>query len=165
MSNARNYIQARNLLEEARTRLKDFEAIMGRVRKEFDSLRETGVSCPAFKEDGEIARIIQVTKQCWNHLFKHPIKRPSRVEKLERALCFDMAVKLLQKTTTYQEVSKEKNSGGSEYLYFGIIGYIRGNRIKVIIRKQLKHTNPQYVLFSFYQMSSGPLKNAPRIDS
>jgi len=157
MSKTRNYIQARNLLEEARAKLKDFDSIMGRVRKEFDVLREADIRCEAFKEEGGMA--IQVTKQCWNHLFKHPIKRPTKIEKLERALCFDMAVKLLEKTTTYQEVSKETDKGGKEYLYFGIIGYIRGNRIKVVIRKQLKYTDPQYILFSFYQMSAGIRKN------
>lgn len=165
MGKARKYIQARNLLEEARTKLKDFDAIMGRVNKEYDELRKMGIPCLAFKEEEGRSIVIQVTRQCWNHVFKHPVKRQSRVEKLERALCFDMAVKLLQKTTTYQEVSKETNKGGIEYLYFGIVGYVRGNRIKVVIRKQLKHTNPHYLLFSFYQMASAPLKNAPRTDS
>ena len=95
---------------------------------------------------------------CWNHLFKHPIKRSSRIEKLERALTLPLAIKLLQKTTTYQEVSKERDRGGNYYLSFGIIGYVRGNRIKVILRKQDKHTNAQLILFSFYQMSHAPEK-------
>lgn len=77
-----------------------------------------------------------MSRLCWNHVFRHPIKRPSKLEKLERALCLPMAIKLLEKTTTYQEVSREKDKGGNEYFFFGIIGYVRGNRIKVVIRKQ-----------------------------
>ena len=137
----RNYIQARNLLQEAK-----------------EKLRETGILCRAFSINGETSQKITITKQCWNHVFKHPVKRPSRIEKLERALCLPMAVKLLEKTTTYQEVSKEKDKGGNEYLFFGLIGYVRGNRIKVVVRKQEKNTDAKLVLFSFYQMSSAPLK-------
>lgn len=101
---------------------------------------------------------IEVTRLCWNHVFRHPHKRPTKVEKLERALCFDLALKLLKRTTTYQEVSRETDRGGNTWLYFGIIGYVRGVRMKVIVRKQEKNTNPKKVLFSFYQMSSAPLR-------
>ena len=152
----RSYIQARNLKAEASAKIADFKAIIGRTKNDYEKLRVTGVKCKAFSEK-EID--IQVTRMCWNHVFNHPIKRRSKVEKLERAICLPMALKLLKKTTTYQEVSKEKDKGGNNYLSFGIIGYIRGNRIKVIIRKQDKVTNPQYVLYSFYQMSQAPLKN------
>lgn len=159
MAFKRDYIQARNLRKEAEIRLKDYESILGSMKKEYEALRPTGIPCRAFLEDGGEAQVITVTKQCWNHLFRHPIKRPSKIEKIERALCFPMAIKLLKKTTTYQEVSREKDKGGNDYLSFGIIGYIRGNRIKVIIRKQAKNTNPKLVLFSFYQMSAAPTKN------
>lgn len=80
------------------------------------------------------------------------------MEKPERALSFPLAIKLLEKTTTYQEVSKEKDKGGNRYLSFGIIGYVRGNRVKVILRKPEKSTNAKLILFSFFQMSSAPTK-------
>ncbi len=95
-----------------------------------------------------------MTRQCWNHVFKHPVKRSTKIEKLERALALPMAIKLLEKTTTYQEVCREKDKGGNDYLFFAIIGYVRGNRIKVIVRKQSKNTNAKYILFSFFQMST-----------
>lgn len=155
MVNKRNYIQARNLRAEAQGKLGDYEAIMGRTEKDYEALRKTGILCKAFKEKGDV---IIVTRMCWNHLFKHPIKRPSRIDKLERALTLPLAIKLLQKTTTYQEVSKERDKGGNHYLGFGIIGYVRGNRIKVILRKQEKHTNAQLILYSFYQISHAPTK-------
>jgi hypothetical protein len=154
----RNYIQARNLLKEAKEKFKDYDSIIGRTHKDYEALRKTGILCKAFSINGNTTNKIVVTRQCWNHIFKHPIKRPSKIEKLERALCMPMAIKLLKKTTTYQEVSREKDKGGNEYLFFGIIGYVRGNRIKVIIRKQEKNTNAKYVLFSFFQMSSAPIK-------
>lgn len=165
MSKIRNYIQARNLLEEARAKLKDFGAIMGWVNKEYDRLRRSGIVCQAFKEEDGKSTVILVTGHCWNHVFKHPKKRQSKVEKLERALCLELAEILLRKTTTYQEVSRVFDKGSREYLYFGIIGYVRGNRIKTIIRKHLNDAGTQYVLYSFYQMTSAPSKNAPRMNS
>lgn len=54
----------------------------------------------------------------------------------------DLALKLLKRTTTYQEVSCERDRGGNTWLYFGIIGYVRGVRVKVSLRKQEKNTNP-----------------------
>lgn len=155
MSTGRNYIQARNLKMEAKAKLHDFDSIMGRAKKDYEKLRVAGIRCYGF---GEKEVQIQVTRMCWNHVFQHPVKRRSRVEKIERAMCLPMAIKLLKKTRTYQEVSKERDKGGNRYLAFGIIGYVRGNRIKVIIRKQDKVTNPQYVLYSFYQMSQAPVK-------
>ena len=113
MANKRNYIQARNLRAEAQEKLGDYEAIMGRAEKDYEALRKTGIPCKAFTEKGDV---IVVTRMCWNHLFKHPIKRPSRIEKLERALTLPLALKLMQKTTTYQEVSKERDKGGNYYL-------------------------------------------------
>jgi len=155
MGNLRQYIQARNLRNEAMTKLQDYEAVMGRTKKEFETLRNTGIQSKAF----ELLTVkVLCTKLCWNHVFKNPTKRQSRIEKLERAFCFPLAVKLMEKTTTYQEVSREKDKGGNNYLYFGVIGYIRGNRIKVIIRKQDKVMNPHYVLYSFYQLSQAPTK-------
>ncbi len=129
---------------------------MGTVREEYERLRETGIPCQAFAKDGNDSETLVVTRQCWNHVFKHPVKRQSKVEKLERALCFPMAIKLLHKTTTYQEVSREVDRGRNKYLSFGIIGYVRGNQVKVVIRRQLKSTNPKYVLYSFWQMSAAP---------
>ena len=152
----RQYINARNLREEAEQKRKDYDAIIGRVQKEYDALRATGIPCRAFAKDAEEFHTITVTRQCWNHVFKHPVKRQSKVEKLERALCFPLALKLLKKTTTYQQVSREVDKGGNKYLSFGIIGYVRGNQIKVVIRRQLKSTQPKYVLYSFWQMSSAP---------
>jgi len=155
----REYLNARNLREEATQKIKDYEAIMGRMNQDYDALREVGIPCRAFLEnETEELETILVTRQCWNHVFKHATKRQSKIEKLERALAFPMALKLLKKTTTYQEVSREKDKGGNTYLSFAIIGYVRGNRIKVIIRKQEKNTNAKKILYSFFQMSAAPTK-------
>lgn len=131
---------------------------MGRTWKDYESSRETGISCHAFLEKDGKTETIEVTRICWNHVFKHHHKRGSKLEKLERALFFPLALKLIKRTTTYQEVSREKDRGGNTWLYFGLIGYVRGVRMKVIIRKQEKSTNPQKILFSFFQMSSAPTK-------
>ncbi len=139
-------------------RLEDYDAIMGRTWADYEALRTTGISCRAFLENDGKSETIEVTRMCWNHIFKHPHKRASKVDKLERALSFRLALKLLQRTTTYQEVSREKDRGGNTWLYFGLIGYVRSVRMKVIIRKQEKSTNPQKILFSFFQMSSAPAK-------
>ena len=152
----REYINHRDLRKEAEGKIKDFDAIIGRAKVDYEKLRETGISTTAFSEQNITE--ITVSRKCWNHVFKHPNKRRTKAEKIERALCLPMAIKLLVKTTTYQEVSKEKDKGNNMYLSFAIIGYVRGNRIKVIIRKQLKNTNAKYVLFSFWQMSSAPQK-------
>ncbi|HBB02399.1 MAG: hypothetical protein US89_C0013G0018 [Candidatus Peregrinibacteria bacterium GW2011_GWF2_38_29] len=154
---SRKFLQKRNLLEESKSKIKDYDAIIGRTRKDYELLRKIGIPCKAFI-DGNQIQTIQVTKQCWNHIFKHPIKRQSRIEKLERALCLNMAIKLLERTTTYQEVSRERDKGGNQHLFFGIIGYIRGNRIKVVIRKQEKNTDAKFILFSFYQTSQAPIR-------
>jgi hypothetical protein len=148
----RRFIQARDLRQEAKSKQKDFDAIVGRVRTDYDKLRETGIVCHAFVE-GDETEVIEVTRLCWNHIFRHPHKRPSKIEKLERALSYDLALKLLRRTTTYQEVSREKDRGGNTWLYFGIIGYVRGVRMKVILRKQEKSTNPKKILFSFSELS------------
>lgn len=158
MAFKRVYLQARNLRQEAGGKIKDYDSIFGSMKKEYEALRKTGIPTKALVDDDGEAQIVTVTKQCWNHLFKHPVKRPSKVEKIERALCFPMAIKLLKKATTYQERSIETDKGHNRYLSFGIIGYIRGNRIKVIIRKQEKSSNAKLVLFSFYQMSAAPFK-------
>jgi hypothetical protein len=92
------------------------------------------------------------------------VKRQSKVEKLERALAFPSALKLLRKTTTYQGVSVEKDKGGNSYLAFEISGCIRGNRIKVIVRKQQKNTNAKKTLYSWWQMSSAPSKKPAESD-
>lgn len=97
---------------EAAAKLKDYDAIMGCVEQELETLRKTGIPCRAFTENADDEpEVIQVTRQCWNHVFKHPVKRQSRVEKLERALAFSSALKLLRKTTTYQGVSVETDKG------------------------------------------------------
>jgi hypothetical protein len=153
----RRYLQTRNMRTEAAAKLKDYAAIMGRVEQELEALRETGIPCKAFTEaEDDRPETIQVTRQCWNHVFKHPVKRQSKVEKLERALAFASALKLLRKTTTYQGVSVETDKGGNRYLAFEIVGCVRGNRIKVIIRKQAKQTDAKKVLLSWWQMSSAP---------
>lgn len=144
---------------EARERIGDYDAIMGRAWQDFEKLRETGIKCRAFLQDANgDPEIIDVTRACWNHVFKHPVKRRSKVEKLERALCFPFAVKLLERTTTYQGLSRETDHGGNRYDAFEIIGCIRGCRIKVIIKKQQKRTNAKKILFSFYQLSGAPVK-------
>lgn len=134
-SSRRQYINARNLKSEALQKLTDYDAIMGRTQKDYDALRAEGIPCKALAESPESAtEKIEVSRMCWNHVFHHPVKRQTKVEKLERALCFPMALKLLQKTTTYQGVSRERDKGDNVYLAFEIVGYVRGNRIKVIIR-------------------------------
>jgi len=146
------------LKQEAQEKLKDYDAIIGRAWRDYEKLREEGIPCKAFVETDGQPEIIQVTRSCWNHVFKHHHKRGTKLEKLERALSLPLAMKLLKRTTTYQEVSREKDRGGNTWLYFGIVGYVRGVRMKVIIRKQEKSTNPQKILFSFFQMSSAPAK-------
>lgn len=144
--------------QEATEKLGSYDAIIGKAWSDYEKVREVGISCKAFLEADGQTETIQVTRICWNHVFKHSHKRGTKLEKLERALSFPLAIKLLQRTTTYQEVSREEDRGGNTWLYFGLIGYVRGVRIKVIIRKQEKSTNPQKILFSFFQMSSAPDK-------
>lgn len=158
----RRFLQARSLRQEAAEKLENYEAVMGRTWKDYEEARKSGIPCRAFLENDGKAEIITVTRICWNHVFKHHHKRGTKLEKLERALSFGLALKLLQRTTTYQEVSREKDRGGNTWLYFGIIGYVRGVRMKVIIRKQEKSTNPQKILFSFFQMSSAPDRKQKR---
>ena len=145
----RQYLNARNFAQEAVEKVKDFDAIMGRVRQEYERLRKEGIECPAFKDEQGNLITIQITRSCWNHVFKHPRKRRRKYEKIERAICLPEAIKLIRRNTTYQEVSREKDKGNNVCLYFALIGYIRGNRIKVIIRKQEKNTNPKYTIVRF----------------
>ena len=153
----RRYLQTRNMRTEAALKIKDYDAIMGRVEQDLNALRTDGIPCKAFMEnDSDEPESIQVTRRCWNHVFKHPVKRQSKVEKLERALAWPSAMKLLQKATTYQGVSVETDKGGNTYLAFEISGCIRGNRIKVIVAKQAKNTNARKFLLSWWQMSSAP---------
>ncbi|MFH1444682.1 MAG: hypothetical protein ABIG34_04845 [Candidatus Peregrinibacteria bacterium] len=162
----RKYLQTRNMRTEAVAKLHSYDAIMGTAEKEIEELRSTGISCKAFTEnDNDESEIIQVTRRCWNHVFRHPVKRQSKVQKLERALAWPLALKLLKKATTYQGVSVEKDAGGNTYLAFEISGCVRGNRIKVIIAKQAKHTNAQKVLLSWWQMSSAPSKKGEDDDN
>ena len=155
MAIKRTYIQARNLRSEAQAKLADYEAVMYKTAKDYYALRKTGILCKAFTDSGDV---INVTRLCWNHIFKHPKKRSSRIDKLARALALPLVIKLLQKTTTYQEASKERDKGGNHYLGFGIIGYVQGNRIKVVLRKNEQNSNAQLILYSFYQMSNAPTK-------
>ena len=39
----RNYIQARNLHKEAKEKLKDYSAILGRTHKDYTTLRKKGI--------------------------------------------------------------------------------------------------------------------------
>ena len=153
----RKYLQTRNMRSEAAAKIQSYDSIMGTVELELNGLKSKGIPCKAFTEnENEQPEIIQVTRRCWNHVFKHPVKRQSKIEKLERALAWSSALKLLKKATTYQGVSVEKDWGGNTYLAFEISGCIRGNRIKVIVVKQAKNTNAQKVLLSWWQMSSAP---------
>lgn len=162
----RRYLQTRNMRSEAQGKLKDYDAIMGRVEKEIESLKADGIRCGAFTEsENDEQEVIQITRRCWNHVFKHPVKRQSKVAKLERALAWPSALKLLRKATTYQGVSVETDKGGNSYLAFEISGCIRGNRIKVIVAKQAKNTNAQKILLSWWQMSSAPSKKAAENDN
>src|SRR3990167_9113688 len=104
-SRHRQFLQARSLRQEAAERLMNYDAVLGRTWKDYEALRETGILCHAFLENDGKPETIAVTRMCWNHVFKHHHKRGSKLEKLERALSFPLALKLLQRTTTYQEVS------------------------------------------------------------
>lgn len=160
----RQYLQSRDLRREAEEKLPQYKTILRSAEAELDRLRVTGIPCRAFLDnDTDSPEVIQVTRQCWNHVFKHPVKRQTKLEKLERALCLPLALKLLARTTTYQGVSRETDRGGNRYLAFEIVGYVRGNRVKVVIRRQEKHTNAKKVLLSWWQMSSAPKK--PRAEA
>lgn len=153
MKSKRNFIQARNLLLEAKSQIQEYYNILRKVREKYEKLRKTNIYCKAFTEDHS-PKIILVTRQCWNHVFRHTQKRRSNLRKLERALCFDLAVKLMKKSTTYQEVSIEKDKGNNKYLTYGIIGYIEGARVKVVIKKNESKEGFKLILYSFYQLSS-----------
>lgn len=143
-------------IDEARTKLKDYKAIMTQTRKQYDELKKTGIKCSAFLDEAGKPETIEVSNLCWKHVFEHKKKRRSEAERLGRALVFQSALKLLEKATTYQERSHEKDQGQRPYMSFGIVGYVRGNRIKVIVRRDYKHTNSKKVLYSFYQVSPAP---------
>lgn len=161
----RRYENARHFEQEGNDKLHAFEAIMGTAKKLFEELRQSGIECPSLRgRNNDMPVTIQVTKSVWNHVFKHPFKRRTKGEKLARAIAFPEAVKLIKKNTTYQELSREKDRGSTTCLYFAIIGYIRGNRMKAIIRRQEKRTNQQFVLHSFYQMSSAPSRKQDASD-
>ncbi len=49
----RNYIQARNLKKEAKERLKNYNSILSRTRKDYEILRKSSVSCNAFSISGK----------------------------------------------------------------------------------------------------------------
>lgn len=147
-----------NFRADAQKKLHNYKAVMNQTRQRYDSLKSTGIECEAFLDISGNAEIIQVTNRCWKHVFEHPRKRRSEVDRLERALTFQAAIKLLNKTRTYQEVSIEKDKGGRTYLSFGIIGYVNGNRIKVLVRRDKKITNAKKMLFSFFQIPSAPRK-------
>ena len=51
--NRRNFINARNLREEAKQKLKDYDAIMGKVKSEYENFRKTGILCKAFTENND----------------------------------------------------------------------------------------------------------------
>lgn len=145
-------------MQEAQRKIHNYKAIMNQTRQRYDELKPTGIPCDAFLDMSGKTEVIDVTNKCWKHVFEHPRKRRSEVERLERALTFQCAIKLLKKTRTYQEVSIEKDKGGRTYLSFGIIGYINGNRIKVLIRRDKKYTNAKKILYSFFQIPSAPRK-------
>ena len=157
-SSFREYLNARDFIREARERLADYAAILGQARQRYDALKRDGIPCRAFLDGGGTPERILVTNKCWKHVFEHPRKRRTPAERLARALTFPSALKLLEKTTTYQEVSIARGRAGQRpYHEFGIIGYVRGNRIKVVLRQDVRHTGKrQKVLYSFYQLSSAP---------
>ncbi|MFH1375972.1 MAG: hypothetical protein ABIH35_04875 [Patescibacteria group bacterium] len=155
----RRYENAKDFRSEAKLKIGDYDSIMGRTKQEFIEVRKTGIKCRAFlSAKNKTLEIIEITRTCWNHLFKHPTKRRSKTEKLERALCWPYAIKLLEKTTTYQGFSREKDRGGNRYDAFEIVGYVRGCRIKIVIKKQGGYTNTKKTLLSFYQLSGAPIK-------
>jgi hypothetical protein len=145
-------------MAEAEKKLHNYKAVMNQTRQRYDALKATGIECEAFLDLSGHVETIQVTNRCWKHVFEHPKKRRSEVERLERALTFQAVIKLLRKARTYQEVSIEKDKGGRTYLSFGIIGYVNGNRIKVLVRRDRKITNAKKILFSFFQIQSAPRK-------
>lgn len=165
MAFRRVFQNSKLFIDEARSKLKDYKAIMNQTRKAYDALKTTGIQCSAFLDGSGSAEIIEVTNKCWKHVFEHPRKRRSDVERLARALTFQSAIKLIQKSTTYQERSHERDLRGARpYMSFGIVGYVRGNRIKVLIRRDYKHTNSKKILYSFYQLSPAPKKVVEIID-
>lgn len=64
----RNFIQARDLRKEAADKIKDYDSIIGRMKRDYESLRGAGIPCKAFLEEDGDPQIIVVTKQCWNHI-------------------------------------------------------------------------------------------------
>lgn len=162
-SSYREYLNARDFIKEARDNVHNYKAIMTQTRLRYDGLQQTGIKCRAFLGGTGDAETIVVTNKCWRHVFEHPLKRRTPAERLARALTFPSALKLLEKTTTYQEVSISKGRFGQRPFYeFGIIGYVRGNRIKVVLRQDVRHTKKQKILYSFYQLSSAPREQQRR---
>jgi hypothetical protein len=50
----RQFIQARNLRQEAAEKVKDFDAILGRLHADYEAIRQACIPCRAFVEgDGE----------------------------------------------------------------------------------------------------------------
>ncbi|MFH1546016.1 MAG: hypothetical protein ABIE14_01405, partial [Patescibacteria group bacterium] len=67
----RNYIQARNLLQEAKAKIKDFNSVIGRTKDDYDKLRQTDILCNAFSLNGKKAqRIVAIYATVANKLYK-----------------------------------------------------------------------------------------------
>lgn len=155
----REYLNAKDFIKEAREKLKNYKSIMTQLKQSFEELKKDGIQTMAFSGNSDNPETIIVTNKCWRHVFEHPRKRREPVERLARALTFPSILKLLKKSTTYQEVSISKGkSGRRPFREFGIIGYIRGNRVKAVLRQDVKHNKKEKVLYSFYQLSSAPRK-------
>jgi len=153
----REYLNAKDFAKEAQEKLKDYDAIMGQTKKLYEDLKTNGIETMAMSGEGGEPETVIVTNKCWKHVFENPVKRRAPVERLARALTLPSALKLLKKATTYQEVSIAKGQAGFRpYKEIGIIGYVRGNRIKVVLRQDSKFNKRQFILYSFYQLSSAP---------
>lgn len=153
----REYLNAKDFIKEAQDKLKNYDAIMGQTKKLYEQLKTNGIETRAFSGESDDTEKIVVTNKCWKHVFEHDVKRRNPVERLARALSLPSAIKLLKKATTYQEVSIAKGKPGFRpYKEFGVIGYVRGNRIKVVLRQDVKFNKKELVMYSFYQLSSAP---------
>lgn len=81
---------------------------------------------PAFSE------IVYISRAGWDHIVFQ--KKRSKAEQLRRLKALPQAQKLLETATTYQE---HRSKGENQY--FALVGFIEGQRIKVVIRSKGKY--------------------------
>lgn len=108
----REYLNAKDFINEAKDRLKNYDSIMGHTKKAYEELQQTGIQTHAFSGESDATEKIVVTNKCWKHVFENTRKRRTPIERLARALTLPSALKLLRKATTYQEVSIAKGRPG-----------------------------------------------------